>query len=1149
MTRDAATEAQIIAADPARSTWLSANAGSGKTRVLTNRVARLLLEDVPPERILCLTYTKAAASEMQNRLFRQLGTWAMMEDTSLSEDLEGLGLDRCHLAPPLLSRARTLFARAIETPGGLKIQTIHAFCGRVLRQFPLEAGVPPGFKEIDERAQLLLAADVLDRLAEGQEGQDAGAVEAVAAHLGGSDLDGLVGAVLSARDAFDPAATADDIRRLFGVPKGETAKAILTDTFTGAEQGLAKALLPLLDPESRNLGKSHRILSAFPWDRPDLEALALIETVFLFAPTAKHHPDAAKIGSFGNKGIRTALGDALPPLEDFMNKLAAARPRRRALQAADRTAALHRFAAAFLPAYDQAKQVRGWLDFDDLIRRTWKMLQAPGRSQWVLFRLDGGIDHILVDEAQDTAPAQWRIIAKLAEEFTTEQGARGDVPRTIFVVGDKKQSIYSFQGADPSGFDRMGGHFKDRLGQINAPFQSRELIYSFRSAAPILRLVDQVAQGAAAPGLGENVQHKAFRGNLPGRVDIWPAIPKTPGQTPAEWHDPVDTPAEEHHHVQLARRVAEEIKGMLDGSTAIEVEKGGTRVRRAVRAGDILILLQRRSRLFYHIISAIKTAGLPIAGADRMQLATELAVKDLIALMAFLATPGDDMSLAAVLRSPILDWDEADWDEAALFELAHGRDGSLWQALRKRGAEGSRTLAILNDLRKQADFMRPYDLLERVLIRHDARRRFLARLGDEAEDGLDAMLAQALAYERMQVPSLTGFVGWLQADDVTIKRRPGQAGDQIRVMSIHGAKGLEAPVVILPDCAKRGRAGPAGGVQVLTPKGSPAIWKQGKKEDAPPALRRAIEAADQAEAEERNRLLYVAMTRAANWLIVAAAGDVGNESCESWYGMIRDAAQDLGAVSVPMAGGEGLRLESGEWFAPGKAVPGTDVAQGAEPDPQQDITLPDWASGSPPPLHHLDPIRSPSDLGGAKALPGDGAEQDEATARTRGRRLHLLLEHLPALPRAAWRDAAPGILAQEADAPYPAEAEEELLAEAAAVLTAPALAHIFAPEALAEVPLTARSELTGTQLFGIIDRLIVAEDRVLAVDFKSNARIPDRPESVPEGLLRQMGAYAEMLAELYPDRQIKTAILWTRTAQLMPLPPDLILAALHRAAA
>ncbi|MFT6932208.1 MAG: ATP-dependent helicase/nuclease subunit A, partial [Paracoccaceae bacterium] len=445
MIQNAASRAQIESADPLTSTWLSANAGSGKTRVLTDRVARLLLNQVPPERILCLTYTKAAASEMQNRLFRRLGEWAMLDNEPLMAQLVDLGIDPTQVDPGLLSRARTLFARAIETPGGLKIQTIHSFCAAVLRRFPLEAGVSPGFTEMDERAQKRLTEDVLDMLADGPTQP---AFDGIARYLSGEDAVGFVQRVLSFRNDLAAPWSKQRLFDWFGVPLGLTSQVLVDRVFHGGEREICQIILSHLDPEKRTEGANHRRLSAINWDAPGVADLINLEAAFLTGPKTKT-PNSAKIGKFPNVEGRAALGDLTEDLNDLMERVEAACPERRALAAAEKTNALHRFSEVFVPAFEYAKRLRGWLDFDDLINLTQRLLSDPSVAQWVLFRLDGGIDHILVDEAQDTSPQQWQIIAQLSQEFASGAGARDGVDRTIFVVGDKKQSIYSFQGADP----------------------------------------------------------------------------------------------------------------------------------------------------------------------------------------------------------------------------------------------------------------------------------------------------------------------------------------------------------------------------------------------------------------------------------------------------------------------------------------------------------------------------------------------------------------------------------------------------------------------------------------------------------------------------------------------------------------------------
>ncbi len=1104
MRRDAASERQVQAADPGASTWLSANAGSGKTRVLTDRVARLLLAGTEPQRILCLTYTKAAASEMQNRLFRRLGQWAMLAETDLRQQLEALGAAG-PVDAEVLRDARRLFARAIETPGGLRIQTIHSFCASLLRRFPLEAGVAPGFAEMDDRTAALARAEIVEEMAE----ETPDLVAALAGLYTGEDFTGLTEEIARNRAGFLPPLDRAGSMAAFGLAPGVQAGDILRGVFTGGEAGLVAQVAGVMAAGSTtDIRNAEKLLALVPaLQAPDLAVLAGLETILLSGAKTKS-PFAAKIGSLPTKATQAALGPLLDPLNALMRRVETAREARVALMAAERTLALHRFAARFLPAYEARKAARGWLDFDDLILKARQLLTDPSVAQWVLYRLDGGIDHILIDEAQDTGPEQWKVIELLAQEFTAGEGARGS-DRTIFVVGDKKQSIYSFQGADLRKFEAMQRHFDTNLAQSGHALRDLVLEHSFRSSPAILRAVDLTFDERAGADLGGAVKHIAFHQAMPGRVDLWPAIEPAEDPDPGDWADPVDLPAPRHHAVQLAETVAAEIARMIAAGTRLPGRD------RPMTAGDVLILVQRRSALFHEIIRACKAAGLPIAGADRLRLGGELAVKDLAALLSFLATPEDDLSLAAALRSPLFGW-----TEGQLYDLAHGRDGYLWQALRARAAVFGPTHAMLADLRDNADFLRPYELIERMLTRHGGRHRLVARLGQEAEDGIDQLLSQALAYERLEVPSLTGFLGWLKTDDIEVRRQADSAGGRIRVMTVHGAKGLEAPVVILPDTADR-RVMERG--EILTLPGGAPVWRT-PADDSPAAIAEAREEARAAREAEGLRLLYVAMTRAEYWLIVAAAGKV--ETPEAWHNRVRAGLAAAGAGALDTPTGPGLRLSHGDWP---EAVVAEAVAEDARP------ALPGWALAPAPELARAPQPLSPSDLGGAKALPGEGALDEEA-AKRRGTALHLLLEHLPG---AADRAALAGrLLGAEGAA---------LLPEAAAVLDAPGLAPLFAPGSLAEVPVTA--EIAGRPLMGVIDRLVVTPERVLAVDYKSNAVVPDSPEQVPEGLLRQMGAYAAALAAIWPGRKVETAILWTRAARLMPLPADLTAAALARAVA
>lgn len=1112
--QDEASEHQVRAARPTASTWLAANAGSGKTRVLTDRVARLLLNGVPPEHILCLTYTKAAASEMQNRLFKRLGAWAMLKDGTLSEILLNLGIEQS-LDASRLAHARTLFARAIETPGGLKIQTIHSFCASLLRRFPLEAGVSPQFTEIETRAAELLQAEIIEDFARGPE---AHLIDSVARFITDTGFEGLTEAVVNHREAFSNQPYESAITRTLGLPTSFDETSLVQNVFSGGEADLLVQLrAALLNGSSRDLSAADALCGIVS---PTLADLPALEGVFLTKSGA--NPFTAKIGSFPTKKVQEALAELMPDVESFMLRVEAARPLRLALACAQKSSALHRFASAFLPEYARRKQLRGWLDFDDLIQKARHLLNDPEVAQWVLYRLDGGIDHILVDEAQDTSPAQWDVIAKLAQEFTSGLGARSDTERTIFVVGDKKQSIYSFQGADPDEFDRMRSEFANRLLSSGSHLHDWSLEFSFRSSEAILNLVDMVFDGQDSAGFRKDSRHRAFKTEMPGRVDLWPLVETVSDDDDRVWTDPVDRRSPRHHNLILAEQIADSIKTMIsDGETIpVDTPESGRFERRLVQPGDILILVQRRSDLFAEIIQACKAAKLPVAGADRLKVGAELAVKDLAALLRFLATPEDSLSLATALRSPLFGWSEQD-----LFDLAHRRDTPfLWTALRGRGAEFPKTMQVLDDLLGQTDFLRPYDLIERILTRHNGRSNLLARLGIEAEDGINALLSQALSYERSDIPSLTGFLVWMETDDLEIKRELGSAGNMIRVMTVHGAKGLESPIVILPDTGPR-PIRPRGPIVALD---NVPVWRMAAGE-MPDSMTTAQAAAVEKERQERLRLLYVAMTRAEKWLIVAAAGDLG-KSGENWYQMIRSGMEHAGSAQHEFPGGTGLRLSFGDWAA-GKLQTKSDLARPASALPK--------LFGSrvqEPALSHQ--TLSPSDLGGAKALASD-AGLDEEKAKLRGNRIHTLLEHLPSLPSDLWDDFAKSLLGT-----IPENECSLLLTEVRSVLKAPELAFVFAEGTLAETPLS--GTVSGQRFHGVIDRLIITSEKVQAVDFKTNMTVPTSPELCPEGLLRQMGAYAAILGQIYPDRTIETAILWTQTATLMHMSHDVVTAALMR---
>ncbi len=1075
-----ATKAQIAAAWPARSAWVSANAGSGKTRVLTNRVARLLLGGTAPGRILCLTFTKAAAAEMQNRLFKQLGEWAMMPDVPLREALAALGED--NLPDSQLLHARSLFARALETPGGLKIQTIHAFCESLLHRFPLEAQVSPDFELLDERAATALRAEVLDEMALGVPAEYAAFIEK------SGEPEAFLHDILKHQELFVHAFYEDAAAEALEAEPGLTEDMLLARVLEGVSDAEINALVSAMmrndkghDPKAAKALVEHK-------NAPVSTALAMLEAVFL----TKGSPRKTK--TFPNRKTKDAFAGAFDLVSQFIERVYAARQSRLALVALEKARVLHVFAAGFLTRYNAHKSARAVLEFEDLIRKADALLRDSEMAQWVLYRLDGGIDHILVDEAQDTSPLQWDIVKALAEEI---YAAEGDTPRTVFVVGDEKQSIFSFQGADPHEFASVKALLHERLQAVGTPMFEGALQCSFRSAPPILSLVDQVFSGDARGGVAGEISHISVDDALPGRVELWPFYEKEPAQEPLPWDAPVDALPPSDPVLLLAQDVATRVADIIKTKVVLPGKD------RPVQAGDFLILVQARGELFKALLKELKAAGVPVAGADRLKVAEELAVKDLLALLHFAANPRDDLALACALRSPL-----CGVSEAALFTLAHGRKGPLWEAVRPD--------ELLSDLLKHTDFERPFELLQRILIQHKGREKLLARLGPEAEEGVDELLRQALEYERGEAPSLTGFLNWVKADDLTVKRQFNNEDNLLRIMTVHGAKGLEAPIVILPQTVKQANN---QGAAVLALESGLAACGAAVAE-LPEGLAEARRAQQALQTEEKMRLLYVALTRAESWLIMAGSGD-RKRVPENWYDPVEAALQALGAT--PDAH-KRLVLENNWALKTGKDVART----------HSKAELPDWL-GSPAP-GVIKPPRaiSPSALSGAHSIAGAVADE---SALLRGAQIHTLLEHLAEVPASARAAAAQRLV--------PA-ALSGVVAEALAVLQAPALAEVFAPSTLREVPLFADLPEIGP-IMGRIDALLVG-DVILAVDFKSNPQVPATAADTPEAFLRQMAAYAAGLAQVYPDREVKTAILWTATQSLMDVPASLRDAALKRAA-
>ncbi len=1131
--------AQREAADPTASVWVAANAGAGKTRVLVDRVIRLMLEGTPPARILCLTFTRAAAAEMAKRLYERLGEWAVAPDKELGKQLREL--TGGPVGSEARAKARRLFAKALDTPGGLKIQTIHAFCESLIGRFPLEAGIAPHFTVMDERTAGELLEDARDRvLVECQAGshsQLSAALDHVVGLVDENAFGDLMREVADNRGRFRRSLEAEGgiegliqaARAALGLGKGDTTQSLIAAAGEEAAfhaQGLRRACAALDrgSPKDRERAAAIRAWLDEPASR--VGGFDAYKAIFL---TKGGEP--RQEGTLITKAAKEADGEAAAALLAEQARIYDVTQRLKAVAVAESTAALMRLASALLDAYEERKAARALLDYDDLILNARNLLGADGGASWVLFKLDGGIDHVLIDEAQDTSPDQWEVVAALTEEFFAGIGARGEgpIPRTVFAVGDEKQLIYSFQGVDPEGFETMRSYFDRRVRDAGEIWRNVDMELSFRSAPTILGAVDLVfARELAQDGVtaaGHRIRHFTERMGHAGLVELWPTItPQEAGQ-PEPWDAPLDQLAADSPPARLAERIAGEIRRWLDEKETLE-SRG-----RPIRPGDVMILVRRRDAFFDEMVRCLKRRDVPVAGTDRMVLTEQLAVMDLAAFGEFLLMPEDDLTLAVVLKGPLFGFAEQD-----LFELAHGREGSLWSALKRRRRERplfAEAYEELSGLLSKADTMPPFDFYAELLGPAGGRKRLLARLGPDAGDPIDEFLSLALAYCRTHAPSMQGFLHWLKAAPTEVKRDLEQGRNEVRVMTVHGAKGLEADIVFLPDtCTVPGHHQDERLLWLSSGDKPTMLWPV-RAENDEAVCSKARGQGRLVREQEYRRLLYVAMTRARDRLYVCGWENKSGRQPSCWYDLIADAVRDH-AEETPLAfGGTGWRLANPQEAAPQDRSGPLAAAEAAG-------ALPDWAlvapapEAAPPrplapsrPRHGEPPANSPLGAGQGRAEPQP----------LRGQLIHRLLQFLPDLPREARGDACRRYLARPLFGLDPG-VRDQIARETLAILEDPAFSALFGPGSRAEVPLVG---LVGdTAVCGQVDRLAVSDDGVQVIDYKTNRPMPEAPEEVPAAYLGQMAAYRALLAGIYPDRPVTCALVWTHGPKLMPLEGELL---------
>ncbi|MCW1402686.1 double-strand break repair helicase AddA [Novosphingobium sp. MW5] len=1133
---------QLRAVDPADTVWLSASAGTGKTQVLSARVLRLLLQpDVSPSQLLCLTFTKAGAAEMAVRVNEVLANWVRMPDMQLFEELQNIGAPD---GPEARARARTLFASVLDCPGGgLRIDTIHAFSQWLLAGFPEEAGLSPGTRPMEDRDRILLLREVLGNLLVDAEARGdhafLNALSTLAVRMKDSgEVEQFLLRCASAHAAwFGPGSwELGDLRprvmRLLGLPDDAGAHslaALCSDEEFDVES--LRACGRILGGWKAKTGQDGADAVA-AWVPRSQEARLetienLCEKLLNKDRSAKQLANACKQDPAYADYIARVI-ESVKRIDDM----------RGLLSAADYIVPALTLGRAFAHAWDEAKKREGLIDFDDQIRQAAALLGRSEVADWIRYKLDRLFDHVLIDEAQDTNAAQWEIINALTGDFFSGEGQHGEKLRTLFVVGDYKQAIFRFQGTSPENFERAKERVKgyieglaDNVIQLRGSrrisgWQDLGLGQSFRTARPVLEFVDRAIDQIGPDRFGlKDLPERHVGQEREGLVTLWqPVGVQSDDDESSDAGDDGEEGWLAKPDRQLAEKIASQVKAWLRGG--FPLAKGHSRL---AKAGDIMVLVRKRKDLAGLIVARLHAAGVPVAGVDRLRLGAPLAVKDLVAALRFASQPLDDLNLAALLVSPLIGWSQ----EQLLEHGYRGENVRLWPHLRnQRDPAVLAALSQLLELLGKADFETPQALLHWLLVGPwRGREKLVARLGSEANDPIDELVNAAHAYAMTDVPSLVGFLHWFDAGDGELKREAEGSGGLVRVMTVHGSKGLQAPIVILADAADN----------PIRPLSSPLDLSDPLDESRriPLPLLKSEEMCGQLAAEELQtkaqeleehwRLLYVAMTRAEEALFItgALASNKNELPADSWYARLAEVMAGEREIEDDIWG---RRWEYGS--LPPMPFGSGDVAA------TQDLPLnPPWAERpvgeEPRPPRPL----APSALGEDKGFdppwpPGSGVD-----AARRGVLIHRLLERLPELEPGERVAAASAWLARNAG-DLDDTARGEMISAALRVLDHPDWADLFSPQALAEVPIAA---LVGDQVVaGTIDRLLIEPTRIRLVDFKTARRPPADLAGVPQSILRQMAAYAAALETAYPGRQIEAAVLYTSVPALIAIPADVL---------
>ncbi|MCG6870753.1 MAG: UvrD-helicase domain-containing protein [Gammaproteobacteria bacterium] len=1103
-----------------------AAAGTGKTSLLVARICRLLLEGVAPGAILAITFTRRAAAEMRARVLERLEALCGADDAEMEQILGALGLQP---EPRLAQRARALYEQVLDAEPALQCTTFHGFCQALLRRFPLDSGAPARFEitestvELEHAAWQAFLAHLQSAAAPLREAFERLARDSSAPDQARSLLFSFLARRTEWWEYFgrDPQTVAAELaerERALATQPADAAAAFAAQPQLAAELG---QLRPLLDgAESKRAGECAQRIDALATQAPDSDGVAALADCF------RNKKDGAPRPPLGIGPVRRAAGAAAVEryqalCEAIHAGFAALFDAQAETDAARADLAWMRCGDALLQHFQAIKAEQRLVDFPDLEWLALRLLATGDNATWVQYKLDQRIDHVLIDEFQDTSPPQWRLLLPLLEEL-----AAGDpeTVRSVFLVGDTKQSIYAFRGAEPRLFGLASAWLQERRGH------DLHQVDCWRSSPAVIALVNRVFSASLLPDFK---LHRSAREQLWGRVELLPLVPREriPPEPATGLRDPLSEPRAEVQDAGYQRealRLARRIRMLIGAPIQVNQQV------RPLSYGDIMVLFRDRTAAGAYE-DALRQAGIPFLGAGRGSLLHSPEIRDLVALLRFLVRPADSLCLAQVLRSPIFDADEGE-----LVALADRADGDPWWRVLRDADPGSlsprlqRARELLAGWLAALDRVPMHDLLDRILTSGNLLRRFEAAARDHERDQVAPNLARlqhlALDADAGRYPSARRFVERL----TTLANRPGDAPDEpplpdpdrVRLLTIHAAKGLEAHAVFLMDAARPARNIRAGETLVEWSPGKLAVTRFHL---VPPKERRSrrfqelMQSVRQRQDQEQMNLLYVALTRARQYLFISACGDPDGET--RWYELVQQGMQRDGPPPCPVAGP--ADRDAQDLDAPRAVI---DFGEPPAAPPR----IP------PPPLPPVDPrMAEPNPVAAAATVfpsypelahdhdpwPVAAATTPAAERRGHGVQVHLALEllHRHADPDAAHDEF---LLRSGEDAGTTGAAWDE----AVAVWRDPDLQMLFDParyqSAAAELAILYRD---GEQLVsGVVDRLVDDGNRLWLVDFKSRADVDlHSAPRLAQTYHPQLAAYAEGVRKLYPERNLRAVVLFT----------------------